>query len=124
MCLGLFEIISGYVIGKLADKVSKYRLCTAATLCAEAALVISLLTFYIQSYPACFICSALWGFTDCFFNNIVSIVCSEDYKGKMEIFALYRFFLALCGSIVLAMNMILNAADAPSWIFMIVIVIL
>lgn len=73
--LGVFEVIAGLTSGRLADIFNLYKLATFGTLLAEAALVISLIASFKDSYALTFFVGAIWGFCDCYFNTIVQAIC-------------------------------------------------
>ena len=50
---------------KYLIRVNRYLIATASTIIVEAALVISIIGFYQESYYLCYISAALWGAADC-----------------------------------------------------------
>jgi len=98
----------GMLSGKLADKFNQYTLATLSTLISELALILSLLGYFLSNYVLCFFIGAAWGFADCIFNNLVSVICSHDYEGKIEIFAVFRFNLAFFAAITFGINIALG----------------
>jgi len=109
----------GIISGKLADKVNQYVLALSGTLLAEIGLVISLLAFFLENYTVCFLMGFSLGLSDCFFNNVVSIICSKDYEGHLEIFAVFRFNLSLGAVISFGTSIILE--DTPQYIFILIV---
>lgn len=79
--LGVSEVISGIISGKLADKFNIYKVAVFATITCQIALLLSFLGLFTNSYLVCFLVASLWGFNDCFFQNITSVIASKDYEG-------------------------------------------
>jgi hypothetical protein len=48
-------------MNRFSDRFNKYRMASFATLIVEAAAVVSLLTYFLESYWMCYMCSFLWG---------------------------------------------------------------
>jgi hypothetical protein len=69
-------------------------------------------------------CGALWGFTDCFYNSLISTVCSCDYEERVEIFQIFTFMIGVSNALILAINMGLNSLEIPPWVFMIFVLFL
>lgn len=117
LVLGAFEIISGIATGYLSEKFNQYYLTTVGTLIVELALFMSLVTSFLDQFYLCFILAALWGFSDCFFNSLLSTIFSNDFTGKIEIFAIYRFTNSMSVMITLIVNVIFTSNNFPPYAF-------
>lgn len=76
ICLGCFEIISGLVSGRLADKFNVYKLATVGTFLCLIGLGFSFLGLFTYNYFMCFVIAAVWGFCDCFFQTICQTIAN------------------------------------------------
>ncbi len=84
-------------------------MATIGTIIAEIALVLSLLGNFLENYTLCFFIGACWGFVDCWFNSLVSTICSKDYEGYLEIFAVFRLTLAFFVAITQDLIMLIKS---------------
>jgi MFS family permease len=89
-------------MNRLGDRFNKYRLASLGTLIVELSAVISLVTYYTERYWLCFICSALWGISETFFQSNTGALISLEYKGKLEgklyyysAYSVFRIFFAI-----------------------------
>lgn len=70
ICLGVFEVISGILTGKLVGKFDRYNLATIGTILGELGLVLSTFGYFLKNYTMCFFIGSIWGFSDCYCNAI------------------------------------------------------
>ena len=95
LVVAVFEILGGYINGKLNEKFNMIRLATVGTLLFELALGLSLYAYFLKSYVFCFFVGAAWGLSDCFMNAQVSVMASKMFDGEILIFSVYRFCLGI-----------------------------
>jgi MFS family permease len=100
------------------------------TLIVELSAVISLVTYYTERYWLCFICSALWGISETFFQSNTGALISLEYKGKLEgklyyysAYSVFRIFFAIGVTSTLLINVILSKTDAPGEIFILLVLV-
>lgn len=93
--LGAAEICTGLVIGKVTEWSDNYTLARCGTIIVQVALLLSLIGIIVNSYALCFVIAVVWGVADCFFNSHSCTLCAADFSGIIEIFAVFRFCLAM-----------------------------
>lgn len=81
------------------------------TLFVEVAGIVSLICYFIKSFPLCFICAFLWGCSENFTQTNVNAVVGFLFPGKIEAFSVFRIFFALGVCSILLLNIALSSLD-------------
>jgi MFS family permease len=84
IALGCSQVVTGILMNKFGDMFNKYRLASFGTVIVEISAIVSLVTYYTEKYWLCFICSALWGCSDTFFQSNTAALISLEFKGRLE----------------------------------------
>ncbi|KAL4460337.1 hypothetical protein ABPG74_000088 [Tetrahymena malaccensis] len=121
ICLGVSQMISGYLTGKLSDKMNQYKLAYHSVTIIEVALLTGLLAYMAKSYMICFFCAFLFGFCDCCLQSLISIISSKDYSGKEQIFAVKYLVSSIFLVLTVAINILLKNQEVYYFIMIIFI---
>ncbi|KAL4441628.1 hypothetical protein ABPG74_021560 [Tetrahymena malaccensis] len=121
ICQGIFEIISGYAGGYLAQRFNIYKLVVVSTLFVQTAFVFALICTYTYDYSIAFLCSGFIGFGDNLLNCVLSEIITKDYHGKSEIYALKSCVMSLVFAALLLINVLVQHEAKYSFILAIFI---
>lgn len=99
-------------------------LFNVATQCAAPtirllALFFVIATYYLESYAMCFVCVILLGLVENFVGCLVSIIITDDYGGKFEVFCLFRVSYGIANSTMLTLQLLI--ADFSTEIFLLIV---
>ena len=81
--MGVSQVLTSLIMNRVGDRFNKYRMASFGTMIVEVAAVISLLTYFLESYWMCFFCSALWGASEAFLQSNTGALISIEYEGKV-----------------------------------------
>ena len=59
--MGVSQVLTGLIMNRVGDKFNRYRMASFGTVIVEMAIIVSLLAYFLSSYPLCFLVSMLWG---------------------------------------------------------------
>ncbi|EGR32368.1 major facilitator superfamily protein, putative [Ichthyophthirius multifiliis] len=110
--LGIFEILGGIFSGKLVDFICVYKMASLGTLICLGAVMLCFLGIFTKNYLVCFFVASFWGFCDCFFQNITSIIASQDFEGQIEIFQIFRVISSFSYVGFQALNILLQNQES------------
>lgn len=85
----------------------------------EVAGFVSLLCFFLKSYPLCFAVSFLWGSSETFLQTNTGALIGIVFPGKVESFSVYRIIFAVGTVTTIILNITLKSA--PAWIFLTIV---
>jgi MFS family permease len=89
--LGFADFITGFIVGRLTLSFTPARLAQMHCALGLLTLTVCFAQYATSSYNLCYPAGMLWGVLDCYFNCAAGFICTQYYKGRLEIFALYRF---------------------------------
>lgn len=124
--LAISEIAGGYLMGKIADVYENATfLLTQITInIGLLALFFLIATYYLESYAMCFICVILLGLVENFVACLVSVIITDDYGGKFEVFCLFRVSYGLANSAFLTIQLLIAGYSAAVFLFIVLFVVL
>ncbi|CAD8049827.1 unnamed protein product [Paramecium primaurelia] len=117
--LGVFEFISGICSGYISDRVNRYMVATTSTIIVELALIVSIISYYTDSYVLCFISGALWGTSDCLVSNMTMVITTTLFPDQIEAFAIRAIMTSFATSVMLIFSIVI-----PNQIIYLLIVVL
>ncbi len=92
------------------------------TFLAELATFVSLICYFLKSYPVCFACAALWGIAETLLQANNGALISKIFPNKIEAFSVYRIFSTIGAVVVFVL--VIALSQAPDYIFLIIIIFL
>lgn len=106
-------------MNKFGESFCKFKLAITGTVIVELAGIISLLNFFLESYPLCFVIAMLWGGSDTFLQTNLGAIISALFPGQVESFSVYRIFFALGTVTTIVLNLALQSV--VSWVFLVIL---
>ncbi|KAL4502487.1 hypothetical protein ABPG72_012074 [Tetrahymena utriculariae] len=119
---GIFEYLGGIISGQLVNRFNVYYLATISTLIILLGLLLSFIGLITKMYAICFLISSIFGFIDCYINNISQVICNNDYKGFIEVFQAQRLVFAISNTCTQVILLLLS--DCPVYSFLSIVFII
>ncbi|EAR89429.2 MFS transporter (macronuclear) [Tetrahymena thermophila SB210] len=119
---GIFEYLGGVISGYLINRINVYYLATISTLAILLGLLLSFIGLLTKIYAICFLISSIFGFIDCYINNISQVICNNDYKGFIEVFQAQRLVFAISNTCTQVILLLLT--DSPEYTFLSIVFII
>ncbi|KAL4470394.1 hypothetical protein ABPG74_012005 [Tetrahymena malaccensis] len=119
---GIFEYLGGVISGYLVDRINVYYLATISTLIILLGFLLSFIGLLTKMYAICFLISSIFGFIDCYINNISQVICNNDYKGYIEVFQAQRLVFAVSATITQVILLLLT--NSPVYTFLSIVFII
>lgn len=92
---------------------------TTSTIIVELALIVSIISYYTDSYVLCFISGALWGTSDCLVSNMTMVITTTLFPDQIEAFAIRAIMTSFATSVMLIFSIVI-----PNQIIYLLIVVL
>lgn len=83
IALGISQACFGLFMNRFGERFCKFKLAVSGTVIVELAGFLSLLCFFLESYPLCFIIAILWGGSDTFIQTNMGAIISALFPGKV-----------------------------------------
>ena len=83
IALGCSQSLTGLIMNRIGDLFNKYKMASFGTLIVECAIIASFLAYFLESYPLCFLVSALWGGAEAYLQSNTGALISAEYEGKV-----------------------------------------
>jgi len=117
--LAIGEILSGFTMGRFADKYDKIKLLAVCMLILEGGLLLTFFAMLLKNYSLAVICGGLWGYGDTAMATLLSVIIGSKFNASPQVFSVYRFLANVSGSMSIATT-ILVPKSTPMLLIMII----
>lgn len=115
-------MITGVIMNRMGDRFCKFKLAIVGTLLVEVASFTSLICYFTNSFPLCFVCAYMWGMSENFLQTNTNALVAKIFPGKVEGFSVYRIFFCIGVVSVLLLGILLSSA--PNYIFLTIVIVM
>ena len=122
IALGFSQALTGFIMNRVGERFCKFKEAIFGTLMVEIAGFVSLLCYFLKSYPLCFAVAFLWGSSETFLQTNIGALTGLIFPGKVEAFSVYRVIFALGTTVTIVLNVLLR--NQPAWVFLTIVMTL
>jgi len=117
--LAIGEILSGFTMGRFADKYDKIKLLGVCMMILEGGLLLTFFAMLLKNYSFAIVCGALWGYGDTAMATLLSVIIGSKFNASPQVFSVYRFLANVSGSLSIATTIVVPKST-PMLLIMII----